>query len=189
VSVERLLLRLDPEGAGAWAAYDKLRRKLVKFFAWQRCDDPEELAGVVLDRLAARPDLDEIRSIPSFAIGVARMVTLESRARARREVHLEDLAGAAGRLADPQSREDAAERLGRQHEIACLRKSLATLTVPDRTLAVEYYRAEGVKQYVQRRVLALRYGFTANALRVHMNRLRERLEHEVLDCLAGRRER
>ena len=64
---------------------------------------------------------------------------------------------------------------------------LAKLNERDRTLAVEYYSAEGIRQSLHRRILAVRHGFTTNALRVHMNRLRERLEGEVIECLKNRR--
>jgi hypothetical protein len=40
-----------------------------------------------------------------------------------------------------------------------------------------------MKRHVKRRLLALRFGFTGNGLRVHMNRLRERLERDVIECL------
>jgi len=182
---QRLLDRLGPDHTAAWAAYDRLRRKLAKYFEWNRCIDAEELACQVLDRIAMRPDLEQIRSVPEFAVGVARNVRKECRTREQRVSCMEDLPDGAESLIDPHSRgEDIADKIDLAARLRCLERSLAQLTPRDRVMAVEYYSAEGVKQHVARSFLALRFGFTPNNLRVHMNRLRDKLEREVVQCLA-----
>jgi DNA-directed RNA polymerase specialized sigma24 family protein len=185
---QRLLLRLGPDRVEAWEAFDRLRRKLARFFDWHACEDAEELAWQVLDRIAMRPDLEQIRSVPEFAIGVARNVCKESRAKEQRISYVEDLAAGTESLVDPRSCvEDIADTIDQAARSDCLQTALARLSERDRTLAVEYYSAEGVKQHVKRRLLALRFGFTGNALRVHMNRLREKLERDVMQCLTNSR--
>src|SRR4030095_8986131 len=47
-----LLARLDPDPDRAGAAYEALRRALVKFFDWRGARVPEEGADETLDRLA-----------------------------------------------------------------------------------------------------------------------------------------
>lgn len=181
---QRLLLRLGSDRVEAWAAYDRLRRKLAKFFEWNRCPDAEELACQVLDRIAIRPDLEQIRSVPEFAVGVARNVCKESRTKEQRVSYVEDRPDGAESLVDPAScADDIAGKLDQAARLDCLQRSLARMSRRDRTLAVEYYSAEGMKRHVKRRLLALRFGFTGNGLRVHMNRLRERLERDVIECL------
>ncbi len=186
--LQPLLDRLGPDRAEAWVAYDRLRRKLAKFFEWNRCQDAEELACQALDRIAMRPDVGQLRSIPEFAVGVARNMCKERRAMERRIGSVEDFPDGAESLIDPNSRgEHIADRLDLAPRLDCLQRSLARLNERDRIMAIEYYNAEGIKQHVKRRLLALRYGFTANALRVHMNRLRERLERDVTQCLMDSR--
>ena len=59
----RLLMRLDSDPAKAWEQYRSLRCRLVKFFEWNQCTFPEELADEVLDRVARKPAEEEIRDV------------------------------------------------------------------------------------------------------------------------------
>jgi hypothetical protein len=97
---------------------------------------------------------------------------------------VEDCPDGAESLVDPGScGDDIAGKLDQAARLDCLQRSLARMSRRDRTLAVEYYSAEGIKRHVKRGMLALRFGFTGNGLRVHMNRLRGRLERDVMQCL------
>lgn len=94
-----LLARLDSDPANAWEKYNSLRTRLVKFFDWNRCGSSEELADEVLDRVARKPQDEEIRDIHEFVIGVARNIRLEAYKKSQRESHLEDRPGGSEALA------------------------------------------------------------------------------------------
>ena len=184
---ERLIKCLDPDTGKAWNQYDLLRRKLVRYFEGYRCGDAEELACEVLDRIAKRPDLESIRSIPEFAVGVARNLRKESHRREQRVIPLEDCpAGTESLIALRNDGENIGDNARKDPMLECLEICLARLNERDRVLTVQYYNSEGTKLYLKRRLLAVWFGFTANALRVHMNRLREKLERDVVECFGNR---
>ncbi len=187
--VNRLLLRLDPDLTRAWEKHESIRRRLVKFFEWNHCTGPEDLADMVLDRVAAKPESEDIRDVAHYALGVARYVCLEAHRKMRREAHIEELTGGEDSL--PGTRDQSGEiveRLDHENRLTCLRECLDKLMAGDRELVLQYYSAEEEKQKVHRQKLAEKTGVTLGALRVRTNRLREKLEQCVSDCLESRRD-
>jgi hypothetical protein len=186
--LSRLLLRLDSDPATAWEKYRGLRCRLMKFFEWNQCPFPEELADEVLDRVARKPQDEEIRDVTEFAIGVARNIRLESYKKSQRETHIEDRPGGQESLADPRDHEqEIVAELDHQSRLACLRECLGNLRSGDRALALDYYSAQEEKQKIHRQKLAKAAGVTMIALRVRANRLREKLELCVSNCQESRR--
>jgi DNA-directed RNA polymerase specialized sigma24 family protein len=187
--LSRLLLRLDSDPATAWEKYRGLRSRLMKFFEWNQCAfPPEELADEVLDRVARKPQEEEIRDVTEFVIGVARNLRLEAYRKSQRETHIEDRPGGQESLADPRDHEqEIVADLDHQNSLACLRECLGNLRSEDHTLALAYYSAQDEKQKVHRQKLASAAGITMIALRVRANRLRGKLEQCVSNCLESRR--
>lgn len=186
--LNRLLIRLDSDTARAWEKYRSIRSRLVKFFEWNQCSFPEELADEVLDRVARKPAEEEIRDISEFVIGVARYLRLEAHKKEQRESHLEDRPGGQDSLADPRDHEsELVGKIDQQSNLACLRDCLAGLNSTDSRLALDYYSAEEEKQKVHRQKLASAVGITMVALRVRANRVREKLERCVGNCVDSRR--
>jgi DNA-directed RNA polymerase specialized sigma24 family protein len=187
---KRFFRRFDSDETIAGEKYESLRRRLVKFFECNRCGGPEDLADEVFDRLAAKPETEIMRDVVGYAIGVARLVSKESYKRMRREVHGEDMPGGQGSLPEIcDSSTKLVERLDHEKRISCLRKCLAKLSDSDRGLAIQYYGAEEEKQKYHRQKLAEEFGLTMDALRVRMNRMRERLQQCVTDWLNSHRHR
>jgi DNA-directed RNA polymerase specialized sigma24 family protein len=187
--LKRLLSRLDPDSLRAWEKYEELRRRLVKFFAWNRCLDPEDLADEVLDRVAAKPDSEEIREVEKYALGVARFVHLEARRESKRLICSDDLPGGEDAFADGHDpAEEMVDMIFQEIRLDCLRQCLARLMPHDRELVILYYSAEQEKQKIVRRSLAEKSGLTLGALRVRTSRLREQLEQCVLFFLESRRQ-
>ncbi len=184
----RLLVRLDSDPANAWEKYRSLRGRLVKFFEWNQCGFPEELADEVLDRVARKPVEEEIRDVAEFVIGVARNVRREGYKKNRRESHIEDWPGGKESLAEPRDREEeVVSGLDNQSRLDALRQCLDNLKPTDRALALDYYSAEEEKKKVHRQKLASAVGITMIALRVRANRLRDKLEECVSTGLEARR--
>lgn len=176
--LNRLIRRLDPDTTNAWEKYRDLRSRLVKFFQWNQSPFAEELADEVLDRVARKPDEEEIRNLAEFVIGIARNVLREGYKKSQRESHFDDWAGGSESLAEPRNREEEiVSGLDHQVRLEILRHCLENLKPEERTLAIDYYSAAEEKQKVHRQKLAVAAGVTMIALRVRANRLRDRLEN------------
>lgn len=186
--LNRLIRRLDPDTASAWEKYRGLRCRLVKFFEWNQSRFSEELADEVLDRVARKPDEEEIRDVNEFVIGVARNVLREGYKKSQRESQIEVWPGGEVSLAEPRDREEeVVSGLDHQVRLEVLRHCLENLRPEERSLAIDYYSASEEKQKVHRQRLATGAGITMIALRVRANRLRERLENCVSSGLQNRR--
>jgi hypothetical protein len=186
--LNRLLMRLDSELENAWEKYRSLRCRLVKFFEWNQCTFPEDLADEVLDRVARKPQEEEIRDVTEFVIGVARNVRFEAFKKGKRESYIEEWPGGQESLPDPRDHEqEIVAELDHRSRLACLRECLGHLRSADRELALNYYSAQDEKQKVHRQNLASAVGITMITLRVRANRLREKLEQCVSNCLETRR--
>src|SRR5687767_9506003 len=108
---EFLLERLDADREAAGQKYEGLRRKLIKFFEWNRCGPVEDLADETLDRVARRLARDDVEDVLRFAWGVAQYVRQESARRTRREVALPDLPRTAQLRGSEDLEGDLHERL------------------------------------------------------------------------------
>jgi DNA-directed RNA polymerase specialized sigma24 family protein len=172
---EALLRRLGDAG-DAGVAYERLRSRLIRFYRLHVPAEAEELADVTLERLARKlHEGIEVVSVPAFALGIARNVLHEARARHARQRLAE---------ADPTLRPDApAEGAeAKQSEEAVLRALLDCLDVTGsdtRTLILAYYGADGAERIAMRQRLAAERGIAVNALRNRALRLREALERCV----------
>jgi DNA-directed RNA polymerase specialized sigma24 family protein len=173
----RLLDRLGPDSDSAGLAYETLRRTLVGFFTWRGAATPEECADETLDRLASRLDEGvEVHDVPRFARGIARLVLLEHwrRPEARRS-ELDDRPGPA-----------STSTPGDEALHSCLDRCLSELPPDGGKLILAYYVDEGRGRIERRRELARALGVSDTALRNRAQRLRERLERCITDCLARR---
>lgn len=173
---DRLLECLGPERESAALAYERLRLRLVKFFTWERCADPDGCADEALNRVARRLEQGaDVRQVERFTLGVARMVLLEERARARR---FATIGTEPAHVPSPAVETEKA--------LAALERSLDALPLEQRTFLLEYYRGDGRSRSERRRKMAGDLGIELNALRNRAMRLRERVEASVRADLAAR---
>lgn len=170
---ERLLLALGPDRETGAQGYERLRRRLVKFFHWERCPEAESCADDALNRIARTLERgEEIQKIDHFALGVARLVLLEARAKARKVTAMPE---------DPPSRPpDGAET---ERALACLETCLEALPPAQKAFLLEYYHGGGRSRSDHRRKMAGDLGIDPNALRNRAMRLRERVEARVRTCM------
>ncbi|MBL8215524.1 MAG: sigma-70 family RNA polymerase sigma factor [Bryobacterales bacterium] len=166
----------DPGEAGA--LYESLRQRLLRYFGWERSLHPEELADDVLDRIARKlQDGETIRDLPSYAIGVARLVASEERTRnARRNVLLAEAARTH------PSRDLAHPANSGEEPDPCFARCLGELPPESRHLLERYYSGDGNLRIRNRKKLAETLGLELNALRNRALRLRERLEQCIDRC-------
>lgn len=173
---DRLLSRLDADRETAGQKFEDLRRRLVRFFDWRGADAPDSCADVTLDRLAQK--IDEgvtIASLHAYTFAVARLVHLEQARRPEnRAVSLSDapedaLVAPAPRSATPW------------HD--CLDHALQGLDGDQRRLILRYYAHDKGDKVRDHAALAAELGISVSALRNRAQRVRDRLERAVADCV------
>jgi DNA-directed RNA polymerase specialized sigma24 family protein len=174
---EALLAHLDPDRAKAGEKYQVLRLKLVKFFEWNKCQQSEELADEVLNRLAARISSVDVRDLGQFALGIARYVRREAVRRATRHVELSE----SSAMGSDDTETSFIEQVERHRIMRCLQACLGELTVKERELLSEFFKPIG-KLSEHRVRLAAANDISIGTLRTRVCRLRHRLETCVDRC-------
>lgn len=172
---DRLLACLDPDRERAGEKYEVLRRKLVKFFEWERCPFPEDHADEAINRVARRLGEGEaVRDLQGYCFGVARMLLLEIlRERERQQKAFESMPPPA------TAGEEAAES---SPPLECLEECLRHLPPETRELITHYYQGEKRARIENRRRMAERLDIPPSALRNRVLRLRDKLEECVERC-------
>ncbi|HKX30168.1 MAG TPA: hypothetical protein VJ302_20935 [Blastocatellia bacterium] len=176
----RLLAGLDADVEAAGEKYEALRRKLVKFFDWRGTHFPEECADETINRVIRKLESGEtIRDIPSYCVGIARLVFLEVlRKPDRHQIGLDEL----GPVVDPSSQPGHPAENATQ---TCFERCLNELPAESYRLVLRYYQDEGRRKIDNRQTLAESLGIPLNALRNRVQRIRDKLEHCVAGCLGG----
>jgi DNA-directed RNA polymerase specialized sigma24 family protein len=150
------LFSADPEIAER--EYADLRKRLVRFFQWNRTDDAEDLADETLFRVFR--SLQEGRelsgSLQQYAHGIAKYVVKERRVRKAEE------------LPESAPAHDAGESLSVTERTLLAAELLSKLSKDDRSLLTSYFVED-------RNEAAARFGLSGAALRLRVHRILERL--------------
>ena len=175
---ERLLAGLDPDRARAGRRYEDLRRTLQRFFQWRGVPFPDEQADETFDRVARR--LAEgvvVANLGGYCDEVARLLALEVRKKpGGRPAALDPILPVTRAPAD-------GEALEKERRMSCLEECLAALPEDQRAFILDYYREDRRGRIDRRRSLAERLGLRREALANRAQRLRDRLERCVNECL------
>lgn len=167
-SFEALLLRLEPDYPDPEKRYKQLRLKMVKFFAWKRCDDPDGLADETISRAVKNLSAgEELRTDKpySYIYGIAKNVFMEYiRERKKREVIINDLPDHL-----QSNSEDAQD---------CRAQCLQNLSGDKLRLLQQYYSGEETRE-----ILAQSLNISLNALRLQVHRLKQDLRTCYEKCL------
>lgn len=166
-----LLARLGSDGEAAETVYERLRRRLITYMRLHLPAEADDLADRTLDRMARRiHEGTSVQNVYSYALGVARMLVLEARARYSREQ--QSILEQAPLLEhSPPEEEGDAEIV-----LSALQGCLEHLGPAAADLILAYYGGEGSARIEKRRRLAEELGLSVNALRNRALRLREALE-------------
>jgi DNA-directed RNA polymerase specialized sigma24 family protein len=178
-SLDRLLEQLGDDREAAAQRYERIRHRLIKFFAWERCPAPEDHADETLNRTARRiVEGESIVNSENYVFGVARLVRREAMAKLQRsEAALADYARALQR-AGPQEDASQSMRVDR-----CFESCLARLDEDQRAFILRYYQGISRDRIDNRKALARSLGLPLNAVRNRALRLRESLEKCLAACL------
>jgi DNA-directed RNA polymerase specialized sigma24 family protein len=170
---EALLQTLGPDRGAAARRYEALRRRLIKFFSWERCTFPEDRADEVINRFARRLAGGEpIANPESYCHGIARLVVREAQLEMARQQETARQLHVLPALAAGPSDGDR-----------CLARCLKTLEPAQRDLLLGYYEGEKSQRIQNRARLSMKLGITLNTLRNRALRLREKMERCTRECL------
>jgi len=164
---EQFLRRLDPDSTSAESTYQKMRMKLVRYFSWKRCFDPEEQADETILRLSNRLAGDAtgpIENPSSYVYAIANNVYKEY---VRSTMRREELAKVLQELS-PLVMADQED---------CRTWCLQALTREKLDLIIHYYSSKE-----DRREL-VKNGIKLSSLRVLVHRIKKELKECNKECL------
>lgn len=169
----------DPPSVGA--QFEALRRRLVFYFESHRCDDPEELAHITLDRLMRKHgERVEVRDLVRYSYGVAQNVLYEYLRRKKAEKrYVGEQKYRAHVGAD-----DGGAAAGKELRLRCLDECVAHLSPEDRALLADYFKGRGRGRQERRRVMAEQLNISREALTMRVFHLKRRLRKCVVKCVA-----
>jgi len=173
---DNLLAAFDPNRDSAAQKYLEIRSNLLRFFEWRGCPFPEDHADEAFNRVARKiADGEEIQKPSGYVMGVARLLVLEIiKSLSRQREALGEYQHSHSELADvPES----------ESRIECLQKCLQQLSSDNRELIIQYYQGDKGEKIENRRKLGERLGVAINTLRMRAQRLRERLQGCVEECV------
>jgi len=174
----KLLECLDKDRLHAGEKYEQLRRSLIKYFNWRGSLQAEVDADDTIDRLARKLyEGSEFEDIYTYALGMARLVVLESLRTQEKAQKL----GERLSLSSSGNKED--EDDGKRR--ACFDTCMANLSADKRNLIVHYYQGDKGAKITNRQRLAEKLGMPINRLRIQAHRIREKLEACLNACLAS----
>lgn len=178
IALDKLLASFSADRDAAARLYEKTHLKLVRYFEWRACSDPEDRADKTLNRVARRIDEGQpVDNLIGYIYGVARMVYMESLKEHERDpLPLDTVDDMSWKV--PDSDDDERER-----SLRCLDQCLDELSPESRALIVEYYTEEKQAKIEIRKRMAARLGIPLNALRIRAYRIRTELEDCVRECL------
>jgi RNA polymerase sigma factor (sigma-70 family) len=178
-SLKKLLDCFDTDHDRAGEKYEDLRRALIRFYNGRGIFFAEECADEVFDRVSRRLlEGVEIKNIYSYCYEVARLILLERlKSRENKRVPLEESVLVESMI---NQDDDAAEK---ERMLQCLDRCLQQLPPESRTLIIEYYQDSQRDRIDRRKALAKRLGLRRDALANRAQRLREKLEQCILECL------
>ena len=172
--LDKLLARFSPDRNEAAQQYELMRNRLVRFFERRSCPVAEDLADIVINRVARRIDEGQnILNLTGYSLEVARLVFLEWLRPRDRTVNIDDIPEIPSR---EFLKDDAKEM-----RLRCLDECLDHQAPESRTLILSYYVDTKRAKINHRRELAEES--TLNALRIRACRIRKKLEKCVKDCV------
>jgi hypothetical protein len=167
-----LLQALHADPATAASEYERLRRRLLRFFGLHGVACSAEATDEAFNRLAKRLSEGEpVHNCEAYLAGIARLLVLEERQHRLREERLLSLWMPAAQAPADEPPQEAV--------MQALEAVLRELSAQSRTLLTRYYGGEGAERARERERLARELGLSINSLRNRTLRLRRKLEAAV----------
>ncbi len=172
VAFDKLLSWLDADREQAGTKYEKIRHRLIEIFSSRACQEAEDLADEVINRVA-RKSLDVAEGYVGdpahYFYAVAKNVRLEYwKVKPPLEMPLPP---------EPIPEEQLAR------EGACLEQCLGHLPKQSREQFLQYHGGEQQVKIGQRKKLCDQLDISPNALRIRIHRIGMILKRCLEDCL------
>lgn len=179
-SFDIFLALLDADRNQAGEEYEKLRRRLIKFFEWRNCEMPEELSDTVFDRVLRKiSEGEEIQNVTAYSATIAQFVFKEYlRSNERQNQLIED----APEIQNIKAQEPNTEDEKSSQRLACFDKCLKEFSEENRKFIIAYYDTDEKTMINSRKKLADDMNASLNTLRIKACRLKARLEDCTVDC-------
>ncbi|MCO6512567.1 MAG: hypothetical protein J5I65_17420 [Aridibacter famidurans] len=173
--------------------FQKLRQKLVMYFAGRRLSPAEDYADEVIFRAVTKvSEGEEVEDLRKYVFGIAKFVCLEAFKKPTtvsidHSGAIDDGSGedAVGYLVPQQLIEAPHDIEETPDDVNCLRRCLDELPDGKRDLLVAFYRIKGTdKTHIeQRKTLANENGMSPGTLYTNICRLRKKVAACVENCL------
>jgi DNA-directed RNA polymerase specialized sigma24 family protein len=180
-----LLALLDADRDRAGVKYQSLRLRLMKFFEWRNCENPEDLADVVFDRILQKiSEGEQIQNVTAFSASIAQFVFKEYLRGNKRQHQLIEEAPEVQNI-KAQEVEDEDELIAGRRQ--CFEKCLAEFSAENRKFIIAYYDTDERTMINSRKKLAEEMNSSLNTIRIKACRLKAKLEDCTLECCSGQK--
>lgn len=161
---------LSPNMDESGEAYERLRFRLITFFAGRNCRFPEELADETINRVTLKISSEvTIENKFGFCYGVAKNVFLESLRKEKEFLNIDDV-----QIAAKEKKEDFTDK--------CLDKCLNGLSVENRTLVLDYFSENKSAKITLRERISDTLEMSKTALRMKVMRIKNKLRDCLKEC-------
>jgi DNA-directed RNA polymerase specialized sigma24 family protein len=175
-SFDLLLAYLHPDRDKAAQEYEMTRRKLIKYFEWQGCDNAEVCADETIDRVAKKISQGEqILDVTKYFKGVARLIAYEVLKDREKQANL------IRQLSRVLPTDTIDESEGTQNKFHCMEECLRKLSRENFELIIHYCQPENKTE--NKKNIAGIMGIQLNALRIRVHRIRAELKKCYDSCL------
>jgi DNA-directed RNA polymerase specialized sigma24 family protein len=162
---------LSPEQEKIGDEYEKLRFRLITFFASRRSFYSEELADEVINRIVVLVGKEVIENKTAYIYGVARNVYLESLRKEKVHANIDDMSLAAEAPAETDFSNE------------CLDKCLKELPSRRRDLILSYFSEQKSEKIASRKKASADMEISRTAFRMRVLRIKKQLSVCVKDCM------
>lgn len=162
---------LNPDFDLAGEEYERLRFRLITFFAGRNCRFPDELADETINRIALKLSEITIENKMAYAFGIAKNVLLESYRKEKDFVNIDEV-------------QIVANKEETKFEDKCLDKCLSELPNENRTLIINYFSENKSAKITLREKISENLGITQTNLRMKVVRIKQTLKKCLVKCSA-----
>ncbi|MFL6255020.1 MAG: RNA polymerase sigma factor [Pyrinomonadaceae bacterium] len=165
--LDKLFQLLEPDSRSIEEGFRQCRFKLVKFFAWRYCEDPDNLADETVSRLLKNVRDGQVISADnpySYVYAIAVNVFKEYLRAKKKGAAQTDLS-------------EARDVVIQQEADDCKRQCFEQLPSEKRELLERYYQDDDSREDI-----AKEQGLSLNALRLKVHRIKQGLKRCREDC-------
>lgn len=165
----KFLIWLNPNKDEAGEEYERLRFRLITFFAGRNCRYPEELTDETINRVCLKIGETEIENKNGFCYGVAKNVFLEYLRKEKEFLNIDDM-------------QIAVKKDETLFTDQCLDRCLNQLPTEKRNLILDYFSENKSAKITLREKLSENLELSKTALRMKIVRIKQKLKSCLQEC-------